>query len=129
LPQRRIVIDLAIEGDDITAVTACHGLDRPFRQIENGEPAMAEPAPPISAPPGARPIGSACPHSLAGCQKLGISWISRTRIVGKDAVYAAHDLFRFLAAASLALSGRPRDQPAMRFDIQGRKIPTLPHFG
>ena len=64
---------------------------------------MAESAPPISAPPGARPIGSAGPHSLAGCQKLGVSWDSRTRIVGKDAVYAAHD-FVICVVASSALN-------------------------
>ena len=48
------------EIDAIIAIVRQKGgrrnrLDRPFRQIENGKPAMAEPAPPIPAPPGARP--------------------------------------------------------------------------
>src|SRR4051794_31042244 len=105
-----MVIDLAVEGDDITALTGCHRLHRPFRQIDNGEPAMAEPTPPVSAPPGARPIGSACPHSLTGGQQLGIRWDSRTRVVGENAVYAAHDLFRSLPMRAWPLAAEGRDQ-------------------
>ena len=89
--QRLVVVDLAVEGDDNIAVHTRHRLGCAIRQVEDRQPPMPKPAAPAGAPPDARPVGSAGAHRIAGRDQLDLVRRTRRRMVGEDAVYAAHD--------------------------------------
>ena len=51
--QLRIVVDLAVEHDDETAVFTRHRLGGAVGKVEDRQPTMPEAATPVRAPPGA----------------------------------------------------------------------------
>jgi hypothetical protein len=49
--QLRVVVDLAVEHDDETAVFTCHRLGSTVGKVDDREPSMPEAATPVRGPP------------------------------------------------------------------------------
>ncbi len=89
-PEFPVVVDLAIEGHDEFAVSACHRLRACVRQVDDRQPPMAEAHTAVAGDPLAFPVWSPHVHVVASAREFCAVNRVRRVVIGVDAVNSAH---------------------------------------
>src|SRR5207244_7908890 len=115
-----VVIDLAVEGDDIAAVAGMHGLRAAGAQVDDREPALTDHHAAFCIDPDRTGIGSAMPHGF----DHGLA--DRSQCVGRSCRapidhpgYAAHPVNPALSRLEHVVasdSASVQDGDTLRFD-------------
>ena len=93
-----VVINLAVEGYDETAVIGLHRLQPVIGQVDNGETAMGKSGASVAGDPDAAAVRAALGHVLRHDDQFGSLDVASAPVIGMDSRNAAH------RSASIALS-------------------------